>query len=428
MTIAINQPLATDALRVDGSRLWASLMDLARVGATPKGGNCRLALTDEDRQGRDLVAGWLRDTGLDIRVDRLGNIFARRPGRNNDLPPVVTGSHIDTQPTGGRFDGNYGVLAGLEVMRVLNEQSITTEAPMEVVIWTNEEGSRFVPVMMGSGAFAGMFTPEAALAARDHDGISVADELTRIGYAGDMPVGGRTLGAYFEAHIEQGPVLEKEQLQVGVVTGSLGLSWFDVVVTGQEAHAGPTPMEYRRDALQTACALVSDILTLAEPHAPHGRVTCGEFRVFPNSRNVIPGRVNFSVDLRHLEPAVLTTMEQRLRELCDTHGNNAGIEVELFEVQRIPPTPFAPKLVERVRACTEALAIPHRDMVTGAGHDAVYISRVAPTAMIFVPCVDGISHNECEDAKPEDLEAGANVLLHAMLQTAEPIPPTDQAQ
>ncbi|MCT7653717.1 M20/M25/M40 family metallo-hydrolase [Oceanimonas sp. NS1] len=208
-----------------------------------------------------------------------------------------------------------------------------------------------------------------------------------------------------------------------MVTGSLGLSWFDVVVTGQEAHAGPTPMEYRRDALQTACALVSDILTLAEPHAPHGRVTCGEFRVFPNSRNVIPGRVNFSVDLRHLEPAVLTAMEQRLRELCDTQGNNAGIEVELLEVQRIPPTPFAPKLVERVRACTEALAIPHRDMVTGAGHDAVYISRVAPTAMIFVPCVDGISHNECEDAKPEDLEAGANVLLHAMLQTAEPIPP-----
>ncbi|OIN12444.1 Zn-dependent hydrolase [Oceanisphaera psychrotolerans] len=400
-------------------------MDLARIGATPKGGNCRLALTEEDRQGRDLVSGWLRDAGLEIRVDQLGNIFARRPGRNNTLPPVVTGSHIDTQPTGGRFDGNYGVLAGLEVMRVLDEQNITTDAPLEVVIWTNEEGSRFVPVMMGSGAFAGMFSTESALAARDHDGISVADSLARIGYDGDMPVGGRQLGAYFEAHIEQGPVLEQEGLPVGVVTGSLGLSWFDVVVTGQEAHAGPTPMEYRRDALQTACALVGDILTLARPHAPHGRVTCGEFRVFPNSRNVIPGRVNFSVDLRHLEPAVLTQMEQRLQELCEKHGGQTGIEVQLIEVQRIPPTPFAQELVERVRTCTQALGIPHRDMVTGAGHDAVYISRIAPTAMIFVPCVDGISHNECEDAKPEDLEAGANVLLHAMLHTAGISPVTD---
>lgn len=425
MTEAIINHVQPETLRVDGKRLWDALMALARIGATPKGGNCRLALTDEDRQGRDLVSGWLRDAGLEIRVDQIGNIFARRPGRNNALPPVVTGSHIDTQPTGGRFDGNYGVLAGLEVMRVLAEHQIVTEAPLEVVIWTNEEGSRFVPVMMGSGAFAGMFSTESALAARDHSGDSVADSLLRIGYAGDMPVGERQLGAYFEAHIEQGPVLEQEGLPIGVVTGSLGLSWFDVVVTGQEAHAGPTPMEYRRDALQTACALVSDILTLAQPHAPHGRVTCGEFRVFPNSRNVIPGRVNFSVDLRHLEPAVLTLMEQHLRELCAKHGARTGIEVQLIDVQRIPPTPFAQELVNRVRACTQALAIPYRDMVTGAGHDAVYISRVAPTAMIFVPCVDGISHNECEDAKPEDLEAGANVLLHAMLHTAGISPVTD---
>ena len=405
-------------LRVDGQRLWESLMTLAQIGATPKGGSCRLALTEEDRAGRELVTGWLQAAGLTLRVDQIGNIFARRAGRNNDLPPVATGSHIDTQPTGGKFDGCYGVLAGLEVMRVLDEQGVETEAPLEVVIWTNEEGSRFVPVMMGSGVHAGLITLEEALAATDRDGDTVAASLERTGYAGQEPVGGHDFGAYFEAHIEQGPVLEQEATTIGAVTGSLGLHWFDVVVSGQEAHAGPTPMAYRRDALKTACALVSEILTLADAHQPNGRVTCGEFNVYPNSRNVIPGQVRFSVDLRHLEPAVLADMHNQLKALCQKHHRAHQVEVELIEVQYIPPTPFAPELVEMVRRASRQLGLSFRDMETGAGHDAVQIAGINPVAMIFVPCEDGISHNEQENAEPADLEAGANVLLQAMLERA----------
>ncbi|SHF36379.1 N-carbamoyl-L-amino-acid hydrolase [Modicisalibacter ilicicola DSM 19980] len=405
----------TSALRIDGQRLWQSLMDLAKLGATPKGGNCRLALTEEDRQGRELVTGWLRDAGLTLQVDQIGNIFARREGRRDDLPPVVTGSHLDTQPTGGRFDGCYGVLAGLEVMRVLADHQITTEAPLEVVIWTNEEGCRFVPVMMGSGVYTGIIALEDALAAKDRQGDTVAASLERIGYAGDLPVGEQEFGAYFEAHIEQGPVLEAEGLQVGAVTGSLGLRWFDVVVTGQEAHAGPTPMPYRRDALKHSAALLGEILELADPYQPNGRVTCGEFDLYPNSRNVIPGQVRFSVDIRHLEPEVLDQMEQALRDVCVRHDEPGKVTVELRDVQQVPPTPFDKELVDLVRSSSRALEIPYRDIETGAGHDAVFVSRVAPTAMIFVPCEDGISHNESEYAKPEDLEAGANVLLHAML-------------
>ncbi|MGC3873682.1 Zn-dependent hydrolase [Halomonas sp. GXIMD04776] len=408
----------TSVLRIDGQRLWQSLMDLAKLGATPKGGNCRLALTEEDRQGRELVTGWLQDAGLTLQVDQIGNIFARREGRRNDLLPVVTGSHLDTQPTGGRFDGCYGVLAGLEVMRVLNDCQITTEAPLEVVIWTNEEGCRFVPVMMGSGVHTGVIPLEDALAAKDRQGDTVAASLERIGYAGDLPVGEQTFGAYFEAHIEQGPVLEAEGLQVGAVTGSLGLRWFDVIVTGQEAHAGPTPMPYRRDALKRSAALLGEILELADPYQPNGRVTCGEFDLYPNSRNVIPGQVRFSVDIRHLEPKVLDRMEQALRDACARHDEPGKVTVELRDVQRIAPLPFDQELVDLVRQSSQALGIPYRDIETGAGHDAVFVSKIAPTAMIFVPCEDGISHNESEYAKPEDLEAGTNVLLHALLGRA----------
>ncbi|TLF50712.1 Zn-dependent hydrolase [Halomonas urmiana] len=412
-------------LRVNGQRLWQSLMDLAEIGATSKGGNCRLALTEEDRQGRELVTGWLRDAGLTLRVDQIGNVFARRPGRRDDLLPVVTGSHIDTQPTGGRFDGCYGVLAGLEVMRVLDDHGITTEAPLEVAIWTNEEGCRFVPVMMGSGVHTGIIPLEDALRATDRQGDSVAASLARTGYAGEVPVGSQAFDAYFEAHIEQGPVLEAEGIPIGAVTGSLGLRWFDVVVTGQEAHAGPTPMPYRRDALKRAAALLGEILALADSHQPNGRVTCGELDLHPNSRNVIPGRVRFSVDIRHLEPEVLDQMEQALRETCTRYDEPGQVTVELQEVQRVAPTPFDATLIDLVRRSSEALEISYRDMETGAGHDAVFVSRVAPTAMIFVPCEDGISHNESENADPEDLEAGTNVLLHAMLGRAGIAEPLD---
>src|SRR5690606_24586362 len=288
--IASPSPLATATLpRVDGKRLWQSLMELARIGATDKGGVCRLALTDLDRQGRDLVVGWARELGCTVRVDAIGNIFMRRAGRRADLPPVVTGSHIDTQPTGGKFDGNYGVLAGLEVLRTLNDHGIVTEAPVEVAVWTNEEGSRFVPVMMGSGVYCGAFTLEDVLEQRDRDGVSVGQALRAIGYDGSEPAVASpgAVAAYFEAHIEQGPVLEANGAVIGVVEGALGQRWYDVTVTGMEAHAGPTPMALRRDALLAASHVVQLVNRIALDHAPHGRGTVGCLDVHPNSRNVI---------------------------------------------------------------------------------------------------------------------------------------------
>lgn len=410
--------MTTSSLSINGQRLWQSLMDLARIGSTPKGGNCRLALTELDGQGRDLVTGWMREAGMTVRVDQVGNIFARRAGRNNDLAPVMTGSHIDTQPTGGKFDGCYGVLAGLEVMRTLNDAGIQTEAPLEVAIWTNEEGSRFVPVMMGSGVFAGKFTLETALSARDAQGICVRDELAAIGYAGTDPVGGRPVDAYFEAHIEQGPILEHEEKTIGVVTGSLGLRWYDITVTGMEMHAGPTPMPIRRDALFAASFLVQTVINIANAHQPHGRGTVGEIHAHPGSRNVIPGQVRFTADLRHEDEATLTRMDQQWRRACDDIAVAHGVQVELKDVQYFRPTPFDPDLVDKVRRGAASRGLPAMNIVTGAGHDAVYMAAVAPTAMIFVPCKDGISHNEIEDAQPEHLEAGCNVLLDAMVARA----------
>ncbi|MFD4839946.1 Zn-dependent hydrolase [Achromobacter sp. NPDC058515] len=410
--------MTSPTLSINGNRLWQSLMDLAQIGATPKGGNCRLALTALDGQGRDLVTGWMREAGMTLRVDQVGNIFARRAGRNNDLPPVMTGSHIDTQPTGGKFDGCYGVLAGLEVMRTLNDAGVQTEAPLEVAIWTNEEGSRFVPVMMGSGVFAGKFPLETALSARDAQGISVRDELAAIGYAGADPVGGRPVDAYFEAHIEQGPILEHEEKTIGVVTGSLGLRWYDITVTGMEMHAGPTPMPIRRDALFAASFLLQAVVNIANSHQPHGRGTVGEIHAYPGSRNVIPGQVRFTTDLRHEDEATLTRMDQEWRRVCDDIAVAHGVQVEVKDVQYFRPTPFDTDLVDKVRKGAASRGLPAMNIVTGAGHDAVYMAAVAPTAMIFVPCKDGISHNEIEDAQPEHLEAGCNVLLDAMTARA----------
>ncbi|MBB1596269.1 Zn-dependent hydrolase [Achromobacter sp. UMC46] len=411
--------MTSSSLSIDGKRLWQSLMDLAQIGATPKGGNCRLALTALDGQGRDLVTGWMRDAGMTVRVDQVGNIFARRAGRNNDLAPVMTGSHIDTQPTGGKFDGCYGVLAGLEVMRTLNDAGVVTEAPLEVAIWTNEEGSRFVPVMMGSGVFAGKFPLETALSARDAQGLAVRDELQAIGYAGADPVGGRPVDAYFEAHIEQGPILEHEEKTIGVVTGSLGLRWYDITVTGMEMHAGPTPMAIRRDALFAASFLVQAVINIANAHQPHGRGTVGEIHAYPGSRNVIPGQVRFTADLRHEDEATLARMDQAWRRACDDIAVAHGVQVELKDVQTFLPTPFDPDLVDKVRQGAASRRLPAMNIVTGAGHDAVYMAAVAPTAMIFVPCKDGISHNEIEDAQPGHLEAGCNVLLDAMVARAD---------
>ncbi|MDH6595294.1 N-carbamoyl-L-amino-acid hydrolase [Variovorax sp. TBS-050B] len=407
-------------LRIDGERLWASLMELARLGATEKGGVCRIALTDLDRQGRDLFTRWAREAGCEVRVDRIGNIFARRAGRDNALPPVVTGSHIDTQPTGGKFDGNYGVLAGLEVIRSLNDAGILTEAPLEVAVWTNEEGSRFVPVMMGSGVFADAFTLEHALAQRDNDGISVAEALAAIGYAGSAPASAAAspVEAYFETHIEQGPVLEANARVIGVVEGALGQRWYDVVLQGMEAHAGPTPMELRKDALLAAAELVIEVNRIALAHAPHARGTVGWIDNYPNSRNVIPGRVKLSVDLRAADDVVLSAMDAALRQAVQRIAATGKVEATVEQVVYFPPQPFTPALVSGIREAAEAQGLPWMNVISGAGHDAVYLARVCPTAMIFVPCRDGISHNEIEDAEPAHLEAGCNVLLQAMLHSA----------
>jgi beta-ureidopropionase / N-carbamoyl-L-amino-acid hydrolase len=409
-------------LRINHQRLWDSLMALAQIGATPKGGVCRLALTELDKKARDLFVSWAKEAGCGIRIDAIGNIFARREGLDTSLSAVATGSHIDTQPSGGKFDGNYGVLAGLEVIRTLNDHKISTKAPIEVCVWTNEEGSRFVPVMMGSGVYADAFPLATTLAAHDRDGISVKDALLAISYAGTEPAsvaqGAAPFAAYFEAHIEQGPVLENASITIGAVTGALGQRWYDVTVTGQEAHAGPTPMHLRRDALQAALGLMQEVRAIGMSEQPHARATVGYVDVFPNSRNVIPGRVTFTVDFRHSNDAGLDRMDALLHQAIAKVQALVGIEVQLAQTVYFAPTHFDPHLIESVRLAALSLGHTAVDIVSGAGHDAVYVARVAPSAMIFIPCKDGISHNEIEDAKPEHITAGANVLLAAMLNCA----------
>ncbi|CAN7541590.1 Zn-dependent hydrolase [Pseudoduganella sp. LjRoot289] len=411
-----------ELLYVNGDRLWSSLMELAKIGATPKGGVKRLTLTDLDKQGRDLVVGWAREAGMSITIDQIGNVFMRRDGTNNALPPIMTGSHIDTQPTGGKFDGNYGVLAGIEVVRTLNDHGVKTEAPIEVAFWTNEEGSRFVPVMMGSGVFCGAFTLEHAYAAKDTEGKTVGEELERIGYKGDQVPGQHPIGAYFETHIEQGPVLEDEDKVIGVVPAVMGLSWYDCVVTGMEAHAGPTPMHLRKDAMQVATRIIQEVVSIANRYPPYGRGTVGMMQVFPNSRNVIPGEVKFSIDLRNVNDELLNTMHEEMLAFIDKTRQESGLGISIERVSYYPPCPFHPDCVDAVRNATAKLGYSTMDVVSGAGHDAIYAARVAPAGMIFVPCKDGISHNEIEDAKAEHLEAGCNVLLHAMLERARPVP------
>jgi beta-ureidopropionase / N-carbamoyl-L-amino-acid hydrolase len=406
-------------VRVNGERLWASLMELARIGATPKGGVCRLAASDLDAEARRLFIRWCEEAGCTVRVDRIGNIFARRQGRDPSLPPVMTGSHLDTQPTGGKFDGAYGVMAALEVVRTLNDLGWETTAAVEIVAWTNEEGSRFSPAMVGSGVFAGVFDLAYGLGRPDNTtGVTLGAELERVGFAGPEPVGGRPVAAYFEAHIEQGPILEAVGLPIGVVTGAQGQRWYEVTVTGQEAHAGPTPMPRRRDALVGAARMIDMVNRIGHAHAPDACATVGFVQVSPNSRNTIPGRVFFTIDFRHPEDAVLTEMDRALRQACADIAAAIGLEVEVGEFWYFTPTPFHPDLVAAVRDAATAQGYPHQDIVSGAGHDAVYMARVAPTAMIFVPCVGGISHNEIENAKPEDLTAGCNVLLNAVLEQA----------
>lgn len=404
-------------LKCNGERLWDSLMQMARVAPTEKGGNCRLALSEDDRAGRELFAGWCRDLGMSIRVDRIGNLFARKAGRNDALPPVVMGSHLDTQPKGGRFDGIYGVLAGLEVLRSLKDQGIEPERPLEIAVWTNEEGARFTPAMLGSAVFTGNLPLERALVIRDADGVSVAEALEQSGYAGDLPLG-RPFDAYFEAHIEQGPILEEAGLPVGVVTGGQAICWLDIEVQGVPAHAGTTPMPLRRDALFGVGEMITALEQLSRDFAPKGLVTVGQLSIARSSRNTIPGRVAFTLDLRHHEDAQVAAMEACARDIIAAIAARRGLEAAVERHWLSPATPFDTDCIAAVKQAVEGLDYPHQMIVSGAGHDAIHLARHCPTTMVFIPCVGGLSHNEAEDALPDDVTKGCDVLLNAVLSRA----------
>ncbi|MDP6043504.1 MAG: Zn-dependent hydrolase [Dehalococcoidales bacterium] len=402
-------------LRVNGERLWATIMETAKMGATARGGICRLTLTDADRQVRDWFVRECQAAGSNVTVDEMGSIFARRPGRDNSRPPITIGSHLDTQPTGGKFDGVYGVLSGLEILRTLDDADYTTNAPLEVVSWTNEEGSRFTPPMLASGVFAGAFERDFAYALEDCEGRKFGEELRHIGYRGRVKCGDHKLGAYFELHIEQGPVLEAENQAIGVVTGVQSQSWYEITVTGRESHAGSTPMPLRQDAMVVCARIVEATHEVALNHAPLAVSTVGLVEVRPNSRNVIPGSVFFTVDLRHPEDAVLRRMEEEFRAAVDWAAGDMGLKVTVVNNWSSPSVKFDEACLGAVRTAAGDLGYRHRDIVSGAGHDAVCISWVAPAAMIFIPCEHGISHSEEEKTEPEHITAGANVLLVAVM-------------
>lgn len=402
-------------LVINGERLWGSLMEMAEIGATPSGGVCRLALSDEDKAGRDLFIRWCHAAGCTCHVDRMGNIFARRGGLDNELPPIMFGSHLDTVPTGGNFDGALGVLAGLEVMRTLEDLNYRTRAPLELVVWTNEEGSRFSPAMLSSAVFAGVIPIETAKARRDKNGLSFGEELERIGYCGQHEVGGRAPSAFIELHIEQGPILEREQKTIGVVTAVQALRWYEIRLSGQEAHAGTTPMDVRHDALLGAAEVILAVNAIACEAAADGRGTVGFIEATPNGRNVISGSVLLCVDLRHPDDAVLSKMGDSLSDAVLAAVSRHGLLVDFKEIVHTPAVIFDEGCISVVREAAERNNYSHRDIISGAGHDAVHLARVAPTAMIFVPCRAGLSHNEAEWATPDDCAAGCSVLLDAIV-------------
>ncbi|WP_434112201.1 Zn-dependent hydrolase [Paraburkholderia caffeinilytica] len=405
-------------LKINGERLWTSLMNMAAVGATAGGGVRRLALTEQDAAGRALFSQWCVDAGLTLSVDQVGNLFARRAGKRNDAAPVASGSHLDTQPEGGRFDGVYGVLAALEVVRTLNDADIQTDKPIEIVVWTNEEGARFTPAMLGSAAFTGVMPLAQALNTRDAAGTSVEQALQATGYAGARAVPGIVFDAYFEAHIEQGPVLEESGVPIGVVTGGQAIRWLDVRVRGQAAHAGTTPMQYRRDALFASAEMAAELESIAAEFFPQGLATIGELHIRNASRNTIAADLSFTVDLRHPDDAMIEKMEAALRERFEVIAKRRRLTVEVEQHWVSPATPFDPHCIAAVSNAVETLDYPHQRIVSGAGHDAIHLAKHCPTAMIFIPCVDGLSHNEAEDALPADVTRGTDVLLHAMLARA----------
>ena len=411
-------PAPGENLRINGDRLWDSLMEMAKIGPGVAGGNNRQTLTDADAEGRTLFQKWCEEAGCDMGLDTMGNMFAIRPGTDPDALPVYMGSHLDTQPTGGKYDGVLGVLGALEVVRSLNDMGIKTRHPIAIANWTNEEGTRFAPAMLSSGVFAGIHTEDWAKARQDADGKLFGDELRRIGWQGEEPVGQRKMHAMFELHIEQGPILEAEGKDIGVVTHGQGLSWTQITITGKDSHTGSTPMPLRKNAGLGMARLLELVDQIAWSHAPHAVGAAGHIDVYPNSRNVIPGKVVFTVDFRSPDLAVIQDMEHRLRlegqKICD----EMGLDVAFEKVGGFDPVAFDAGCVAAVRRAAESLGYAHMNIISGAGHDACWINQVAPTAMIMCPCVEGLSHNEAEEISKDWATAGTDVLLHAVLETA----------
>tara|TARA_B100000925_G_scaffold90204_1_gene65312 strand:- start:9188 stop:10438 length:1251 start_codon:yes stop_codon:yes gene_type:complete len=405
--------------RVNGDRLWESIMEMAKIGPGVAGGNNRQTLTDDDAKGRELFKSWCEKEGLAMGLDTMGNMFARREGTDPNALPVMVGSHLDTQPTGGKYDGVLGVLGGLEIIRTLNDLDIKTKHPIEIVNWTNEEGTRFAPPMLSSGVFASMHTEEWAYNREDSEGKKFGDELKRIGWRGEEPVGERKLHAFYELHIEQGPILEDENVDIGVVTHGQGLNWLQVTLIGKESHTGSTPMPKRVNAGLGMARITQLVDEIALSHAPHAVGAIGHIDVYPNSRNIIPGKVVFTVDFRHPNKEVIQDMEDRMRKGAADIAEKIGLTMDIEKVGNFDPVEFDKDCVEKVRDAAKTLGYSHMNIVSGAGHDACWINRVAPTAMIMCPCVDGLSHNEAEEITKEWSTAGADVLFHAVVNTAE---------
>ncbi len=405
-------------LKIDGARLWDSLMEMAEIGPGVAGGNNRQTLTDADAEGRALFRTWCETAGCEMGVDSLGTMFATRPGTDPEALPVYVGSHLDTQPTGGKYDGVLGVLGGLEIVRSLNDLGIKTKHPIVVTNWTNEEGTRFAPAMLASGVFAGMHEQDWAEDRKDSDGKRFGDELDRIGWRGGEAVGARKMHAFFELHIEQGPILEAEGRDIGVVTHGQGLWWLEVTLTGKDAHTGSTPMNMRVNAGLGMARITEAVHRIAMEHQPDAVGAVGQANVYPNSRNVIPGRAVFTIDFRSPELDKLTSMRTSLEAEARDIAEDLGLGIEIEPVGHFEPVEFDPGCVQAVRSAAERLGYSHKDIVSGAGHDACWINRVAPTSMVMCPCKDGLSHNEAEDITPEWAEKGANVLFHAVVETA----------
>ena len=406
-------------ININEDRLWKSLNEMATIGATPKGGVNRQTLTDLDKKSRDLFIKWCKEENLSIKIDQIGNIFARRNGKNNKLAPVMSGSHLDTQPTGGKYDGALGVLSALEVIKVLNENNYTTEAPIEIVVWTNEEGCRFPPAMTGSAVFSGQHQLKEALNIKDPEGLKLGDELKRINYNGKTKCAPKPIGGFIEIHIEQGPILEMENKNIGIVAGAQAQKWYEVEIIGMEAHAGPTPMNIRKDALIGASKIVLLVNSIGNKFQPGGCATCGVIEIKSPSRNVIPGQCFLTIDFRHPDDEILKKMNEILKKEIKNISNETNLIINIKQILELKSNIFDKKINKIIKNVTNKLGYSSREIVSGAGHDAVNINYIAPTSMIFIPCIDGISHNESENVLKDDVTRGAEVLLHSIIELAD---------